>query len=315
MSADDSTHTPTRREPTIPPTAPAPARGLAIVTALLAGGLVATTLLGPLVSGVLDYGLSRTLTNQLVGLEVVTLLLVVPVALLASWLTWLRHPAGPILAIGPAGYAAYMLVQYMLGPEYGTYQPAQVLHLVMFVLALVVGIWGWTLGLSSPLPTQGDAQRRARAVILLGLAGFIVLRYLPGLVGSMSDTPISAEFADAPTFFWSIWLLDLGVVVPATVAAAVGLLRERPVADLGLYAVVGWYGLVPVSVAAMAGAMLVDGDPNASIPTFVLLTVASAVFLAFAVTVLHPLLRLPAPEQTPGSFDPVHDAPRGGPST
>ena len=44
----------------------------------LAGLLVLNSLLGPLLLGVVDYPISASMTNQLLGLEVVTLVLVVP---------------------------------------------------------------------------------------------------------------------------------------------------------------------------------------------------------------------------------------------
>ena len=56
-----------------------------------------------------------------------TVLLVAPAAALAGILSLRGHPAGPLLALGPAAYAAYMFVQYVLGPEYDHYSLAVLL--------------------------------------------------------------------------------------------------------------------------------------------------------------------------------------------
>ena len=48
------------------------------------------------------------------------------------------------------------------------------------------------------------------------------------------------------------------------------------------------------SVAAMGVVMLVRDDPNASVATVVLLTIASVVFGVVALVVLRPLLRRPS---------------------
>ena len=59
-------------------------RGLVELTVALAASLTLNTLLGPLGLGVFDYDLDRTLDNQLLGLELVTVGLVVPALLLGA---------------------------------------------------------------------------------------------------------------------------------------------------------------------------------------------------------------------------------------
>ncbi|MGB3370985.1 MAG: hypothetical protein WBA81_10225, partial [Rhodococcus sp. (in: high G+C Gram-positive bacteria)] len=111
-------------------------------------------------------------------------------------------------------------------------------------------------------------------------------RYLDPIFGGA----MPAEFADARTFFWSIVLLDLGLVVPATVVTAVALFRKARFAQKALFAVLGWFALVPPSVAAMAAVMVARSDPTASVGQVVVLTVVAVVFVGFAVTVFRPLL-------------------------
>ena len=70
----------------------------------------------------------------------------------------------------------------------------------------------------------------------------------------------TAEFADSPAFYWSIVLLDLGVVVPATLLAAAAVHRRQRLGQhastcfsdilgnrLDHYAVIGWFAMVPPS--------------------------------------------------------------------
>jgi hypothetical protein len=79
--------------------------------------------------------------------------------------------------------------------------------------------------------------------------------------------------------------------VPATVTTAVALWMGRPVAERAEYAVLGWFALVPPSVAAMAGVMLARDDEHASWPTFLLLSAASLLFAAVSVRVFWPLVQ------------------------
>jgi len=253
---------------------------------LLAGLLVLNGLLGPLLIGVVDYPITASMTNQLLGLEAVTLVLVVPWMGIAGALAIRHDPRAPLLALGPTSYTAYMFVQYVVGPEYRSYSWLVLFHVVIFALAGGLTLTAWSRAQDESAPPLNMRQRRRISVVLLALAGFVLLRYLPAFVGAASSDPIAAEFRDARTFFWSIVLLDLGVVVPVTVASAVALLRRSNAGQRALYGVVGWFALVPPSVTAMAVVMFARDDPHASVPTLLLLCIATAVFWVAAGSVL-----------------------------
>ncbi|UMG91872.1 hypothetical protein [Nocardioides sp. TF02-7] len=255
----------------------------------LAGLLVGNTLAGPLGIGVIDYPLTPTMLNQLTGLEVVTVVLVAPALVVAGLLALAGRSAAPLIAFGPCSYAAYMFVQYVLGPEYDHYSFAVLVHLAIAVLAGVLAIWCWTTAASLVLPPSSPARRRQRAGWLGFLAVFVLLRYTGALTGAVDGTAIPAEFGADRTFYWSIVLLDLGVVVPATVAAALLQLRSGRLASQAYYAVVGWFALVPPSVAAMAVVMLARDDLHASAATVALLSAASVVFAVPAVLAVRDL--------------------------
>lgn len=286
--------------------AEAGSRALGGMLVLLAVALVANTLLGPLVANVLDYPVAGTLLNQLLGLEVVTVLVVAPMAVCAAALLRSGHPAAPFLGFGAGTYSAYMFLQYVLGPSYTSYQPAAFWHLAVFSLGCAVAAWCWVVAVRRPLPAPDARRRRWYGVLLLGLAAFVVSRYLPALAGAVSAAPLPQEFAETPAFYWSIVLLDLGVAVPATVAAAAAMLRGARIATAAVYAVVAWYVLVPASVAGMGIAMLANGDPNASSEQTAMLSAVAVLFAGLAVWVYRPLLRRRGPG-VPGSA-PVHPA-------
>jgi hypothetical protein len=128
--------------------------------------------------------------------------------------------------------------------------------------------------------------------VLVGLAAFTALgRWLPGIVDALRDEPSNAEYLDNPTAFWLIATLDLGLVVPAALAAAVGLWRQARWARRAAYAMIGWFSLVPASVAAMAVTMQVNDDPLASTANTVTMVVAALVFTPLAALLYLPLFR------------------------
>jgi hypothetical protein len=160
----------------------------------------------------------------------------------------------------------------------------------LFVLSGVVAIGSWSTADAANWPMMTTRLARRQANVMLVLAGFIVSRYLPAIAGSWNQAAIAPEFAREPGMFWSILTLDLGVVVPATVYASVALRRGSPAAAKAVYAVLGWFALVPPSVAAMALVMVLNHDPNGSVGQVVVFAAATAVFWVFAYRVFRPLL-------------------------
>jgi hypothetical protein len=278
----------------VTPTRKHPGLGMALIA--LGVGLITNSLLGPLVADAIRYPLSESVLNQTIGLEAVSLLLVAPLCILAGVLAIRGHTAGPLVAFGPAAYTAYMFLQYVVGPEYRYYSGVLPLHLVLFALGGGIAVAAWTVVDRQRLPKRTRRSERRYGVLLLALAAFIVSRYLPALFAALRGDALPAEFRDDVSMYWSIFLLDLGIVVPATIAAAPALIRGTDWGRKALYAVIGWFALVPPSVGAMAIAMVAKDDPNASAGQAVVLTVVAVLFALLAVRLYRPLFDRPLDE-------------------
>lgn len=267
----------------------------------LAACLALIAVLGPLVSGAVDYRYSASMLAQAVGLDAFALAVVVPLAVGVAVLAARGHPAAPLLALVPAGFALYMLPQYVIGPEYlvrdGNGERAFLLFVATFVVSGAVLLGSWS---ASRAPLWPERLWRRRAVLLLVLVVFVVggVYLANGFAHAVWDFPgfveqraATSEYDEHPTAYWLVAFLDLAVVVPLTVATAVGLLRHRDWAARAFYAVLGWYAAVPGSVAAMSLTMLVRDDPAASAGRAVVFSVAAVVFLSLAARAFLPLLR------------------------
>jgi hypothetical protein len=263
-----------------------PPRAFAAGLFILAAALIVNAALGPLGTGMIRYPITGTLLNQTIGLEAVTVGLVVPLMLIAGLLALRGHDAAPLLGFGPAAFSAYMYVQYVLGPEYDRYTGTVLMHTGIFALSGALTVGAWVRASRQSLPHLTTRRRRVYGVLLLVLGAFIVGRYLPVVF----DGALPPEFAQARTFFWSIFLLDLGVVVPATFAAGIGLLRGARGAHPALYALMGWYALVPASVAAMSATMVINDDPHALRGQALMLSMVAVLFAGLATWIFLPLL-------------------------
>lgn len=243
-------------------------RSLVAGLVALAVGLAANALLGPFLLGVIRYHYGDAMTAQGVGLDAVALVIVVPVALLAAWLVHRDHVAGPPVAFIPATFAAYMAPQYVIGPDYvglpGNNEQFFLLHLGLLLVGIAVVLLAWqAVDRIHLLPNTPSSDRR-RSWLLLGAAAFILLRWVPFLPELVNGSPTATAWTDNPTAFLLIALLDLALVVPATVTAALGLRAGALWGRSAGYAMLGFYAIVPLSVAAMAVSMVVHGTPGAT---------------------------------------------------
>lgn len=270
-------------------------RRLAAGLVAIAAGLVAVALLGPLVTGVIDYRVSDTLRNQTIGLDAVSLAIVAPLSALAAVLALRGRVAGPALAMGVGAYTSYMFIQYIVGPDYG-HLPGNnerlfPLAVSMFAAGWIVALAGWLAATDTRLPHSPARERRTGRFILPALAGLAFVRYIPALGDWMSGDPQDPGYLAGPAFAWTIAALDLGVFLPVTAATCAGLSRGEAWARRAQYLVGGWFGLVGPAVASMALVMHVNGDPNASTGGTVFMTVLGLVFAALAVWLFLPLVR------------------------
>jgi hypothetical protein len=241
---------------------------LAAVLVLMALAIATASLLGPVGNDLLRYRTSPTTLNQLVGSDLAALLVAAPLALVAAALVVRRHRAGPVLATGVGVYGVYTYAQVVVGQEYlrlaGNVERFFPLLLTIFVLAESAIVLGWRQGEAAPQPPTHLVQRATGWVLLLMAAFLVVGLHLPTMLAAWNDPTSMAEYASAPTPFWLVKLMDLGIVVPAAVVTGVGLLRGRSWASRVMFPFLTGYALLACSVVSMALVMLVNGDPDAS---------------------------------------------------
>jgi hypothetical protein len=280
----------------------------------LAAALATNSILGPFLADLIDYPVSESMRNQTVGLDAASLLVVAPIIVVVGILVLRNHRGAPVLALGPAGYVAYMFVQYVAGPDRLTYPPVLMLQLGLFAGGWLLAGLAWRLDGERSADTRPGGSDLApwHGWVALALGAFVLVRYVPGLIGSVTDEPLPGELAADPAMYWLIVLLDLGVYLPATALAATGLRRGERWATRLHRGLVGWFVLTTIAVVAMAAAMQANDDPNASVGQLALLAPVAAAATGYTVAILRPVLRRsiaspsarPGPQSSPASLDP-----------
>jgi O-antigen/teichoic acid export membrane protein len=84
--------------------------------------------------------------------------------------------------------------------------------------------------------------------------------------------------------------MDLGIVAPIAVTVGVGMLQGRRWARRPMYALVGGYALLGLSVVAMAVTMYLAGDPDGSLIMVLASAAAAATLVGLACFLYRPLL-------------------------
>ena len=248
----------------------------------LAAGIAANAIAGPLLLELVTYPFSESARNMTIGFEAVSLLVVAPLSTIGAVLVFRGDHVGYLVALPPSAYSVYVFSQFVVAPQYVTYSPIVLLHLGLFVLG------GWLLVTASrriraeDLPPLDHRRRRIAVAVLIVLGGVTALKYVAGLPSILGGESIPAMYVDDPTVYWSIFLLDLGVVVPITVAVGRGLLGNRKWAHKALYGLVGWYVLAFGAVTALFAVLFLSGDPNGSAGSVLSLCVVLVLVVAVA---------------------------------
>ena len=279
-------------------------RRLGTTLVALGAGIATAAILGPLILDILVYRTSDTTLHQIVGGDLAALVVVAPTCAAAAALALRGHPAAPVLALAPAVFALYTYAQLIVGNEYlrlpGNVEAFFPLLLGIFVTAGVVAVTAWNAASGDDLPAVPPRVERAGAWLLLAIAAFVVLvLHARSYVDAVDGHPTSVQYVSSPTPFWLVKLMDLGIVVPAAVAVAVGLLRHRPWARKPTYAILGAYTLLAASVTGMAAVMSLTGESDASAATLGGAAAMTLALAAFSVRLYAPLFRPPATPAAP----------------
>lgn len=259
----------------------------------LAAILVANAVLGPLAAGVIDYHHSGAMTARTMGLDFVALVVVAPVALFAAWLVHRERLGGPVLAFLPGTFAAYMAPQYVLGPDYaglpGNSEQFFLLHLHLFLVGIAVVLLAWQhVDRLHLLPdTRASDVRRIWVMVVAAL--LVLARWVPVLPEIFAAAPTHPAFDGNPTAFLLVAMLDLAIVVPATLTAAFGLWCGAVWGRAATYAMIGSYAIGTVSTAAMSVAMVMTNHPARSLPEAAGLGLLALGSVLVTLALYHPL--------------------------
>ena len=274
---------------------------VAAVALVAALALTAIALLGPAFLGRIQYPTSKSAIWQGEALDLVNLGLMVPLLLAGALLLVARRPGAKYLLVLPALNLGYAGLGYGVGMEWGnpaysgnSYQYAPLfLLLIPASLLLTIGCLSMFRDSDAPvLPRRSILRFAAVMVPFLLVFAVLWLRQVGEVVitGTLGD----GTYGPAPTGFWLVRFLDLGVTIPLGLLTPYLLLRRpRQAYPLALL-IAGYMVTLGTTVVVMAGILWAHQDPSVTGSNAVQLVIFP-VLAAFSYWVLYFLLRTKLP--------------------
>jgi hypothetical protein len=270
----------------------------------LAAASVAAAVLGPLGAGLIQWHVSANLLNQTYGADAAQLLLVTPAAIAAAWL-WRRQQrlAAPlVLGVGLA--TLYYAVASALGPDYTRYAGNNERFFLVFLALIVLGwttaLRAWT-ALDAAPPRPAPWLARGFGAVLVAGGALIGAAWMAQLIGIAATGAVGPEYAESPSAFWTVRIVDLGFIVPVCLATGVGLWRGSATAIKAAYGVAAFMMLQAAAVLAMGAVMLWRQDPTASPALIYALAPLTLALAALTARLLASYAKRPdGVDQTPG---------------
>jgi hypothetical protein len=222
------------------------------------------------------------LVAQAVPQDIVTLVIGVPLLVVALVLYRRSSLRGQLLLAGTLAYFLYTYTSLAFG---AAFNPLFLVYVALFSLSLFAFVMAMLAVDLSGLPAAfGDRlPRKMLAGFLFFCTAFLLLAWLGRIVPALLNGTTPVGMSTSTTLF--IQVMDLGIIVPMMVVAAVQLLQRRPFGYLLTAVAILKFVTMGLALDAMILGQYLAGVPLAVVEAAIFALI-SAVAIAMAVVVL-----------------------------
>jgi hypothetical protein len=212
----------------------------------------------------LYYWDTVSMTSQMQGNDIVTLMIGLPLLVISFWLTQRGSLRGRFLLTGTLGYFLYSYMSMCFGTAYNNlflvYVALFSLSLFAFILSMMsFDMKTLTQHFSERLP------RRAFAAMFILIGAFLSLAWLGRIIPPLMQNG-SPPLENVTSLF--IQAMDLGMIVPLCFLSAVFLLRRNPFGYLLASISVMKFLTMGMAVSVMGINMVRAGVPASPVDTW-----------------------------------------------
>lgn len=240
---------------------------VAIIALLCAGVLIYLGLMGPMYKGEIVYRTHPTINNQLIAQDAVNTFLMAPLLIVAAWALLAKKGfARYLLAIAPL-FLFYYAISYALGWEwkaadyYGNSENWFFHYIIVLMSALIFLLYSFRL-----FPTKARYHFKKNQLIIYSVLCSIFLALFAMMwsreVFELWREGTTRGYEFAPTAFWLVRTIDLGICVPLGFVS-IYLLWIDPAKSYALQMLFfGFFISMSVVVNAVALVMFLKNDPS-----------------------------------------------------
>lgn len=264
-------------------------RYLVGITALVVAGMLALmVILGPLIMGIISYKTSNSALSQILGQDLVNLILIVPICVIGAILHLREDNRSkyflilvPIYVLLYTGYAYGVGMEWSSQLYTGNSEQYFWIFLVQMIGSLILLFASYSMFTEKDAP---EFDTRNLKIYITLVATFIVLfammwfKEIAEVVTTGNNS--SGAYLESPSVFWVIKYLDLGITIPLGFIGLY-LLGTRPAKAYPLIlAFFGFFVTLSTAVNAMMVVMILNNDPSVQIEGVVIFPVLMVLSLA-----------------------------------
>lgn len=269
------------------PTLPGSARLALTLTVPIGIGAVTASLAGLLAPGTYASETANW-AGQAAGQDAVNLV-IYPAMLILAWRASRGSAAAYLWWLGAAAYSTY---SYLLYAGFVHFSGWFLVYVAIFgasTFALVAGVAALHPG-ALRARFRADAPTRPVGAALAGLGAMFVLLWLSEIVPAVLTGSVPQGVTEAGLVTNPVWVLDLGLVLPAMIAAGLLLRRRRPLGYLLTPTLLAFGALMGTAILGMLVALGLRGEPVAAIPLVLMAAtvIAETALLSRLLTSLEP---------------------------
>jgi hypothetical protein len=225
--------------------------------------------IGPLGLGIMEHRTSQSGIYQVAGQDLANLILMVPLLLIGAFANLTKRDSAKYFLILTPITLIYTGLSYGIGQEWNNSAYLGNIE-QFFVLFLVLMIGGLILGMSSlsMFNNQDAPNFKPRGLrVYVGLMAIFLLFFNIMWISEVSEVLATGDtstgsYQAAPTVFWVIRYLDLGLTIPLGFMALYLLLTRPKIAYPVILLFFGFFITLGTAVNTMAVVQLLSGDPE-----------------------------------------------------
>lgn len=231
--------------------------------------LLVIALLGPLMLGEIHYRTSQSAIWQNEGNDIVNLVLIAPLLFIGGTLELARKDCSKYFLILTPITLMYTGISVGVGQEWSN--PAITGNIEryawLFLILVIGGLFLLVGGLSKFTPADAPELRPRTLRAYVGLLSLFLFVFAMmwimeiGQVMTTGDT-LTGSYSAAPTSFWMIRFLDLGITIPVGYMAILLMLSKPRKAYPVVLLFFGFFITMGTAVNAMALVEVVNNDPS-----------------------------------------------------